>query len=159
MSFSLRRIARGLFAQPFAHVVGVGLGEELEDSGVALSRLGEPVADGEQMDVVVAEYDGGGGFIFHHPADGFGGLWSAIDEVADLDDGVGVGLKLDCGEQPPKSGEASVQVADGVGCHGSGGGRGRRGWVGVVRGFGGGAGFRFFGWSFPHGRGRRRRGR
>ena len=107
---------QGLETQPVEHFFAVGVGEDGCD-GVAAFDRAFVAADGEQVQVVVAEDHTDAAFVFHAELEDFEGFGAAVDDVADEPEGVCTVVEVDFVEQKGEFVEAALNIADCVVCH------------------------------------------
>ena len=107
---------QGLEAQPFEHFFAVGMLEDGGDGVAALDRA-FAVADGKQVQVVVAENHADAAFVFHAELEDFEGFGAAVDDVADEPEGICAVVEVDFVEQKGEFVEAALNIADCVVCH------------------------------------------
>ena len=85
---------QGLEAQPIEHFFAVGV---LEDGGDGVAALDGTfaVADGEQVQVMVAKNHADAAFVFHAELEDFEGFGAAVDDVAGQPECVGAVVETD----------------------------------------------------------------
>lgn len=107
---------QGLEAQPIEHFFAVGV---LEDGGDGVAALDGTfaVADGEQVQVMVAKNHADAAFVFHAELEDFEGFGAAVDDVAGQPECVGAVVETDFVEQGGQFVEAALNIADCVVCH------------------------------------------
>ena len=89
---------QGLETQPVEHFFAGGVLEDGGD-GVAAFDRAFTVADGEQVQVVVAENHADAAFVFHAELEDFEGFGAAVDDIADEPEGVCAVVEVDFVEQ------------------------------------------------------------
>lgn len=107
---------QGLETQPVEHFFAVGVCED-GCNGVASFDRAFAAADGEQVQVVVAENHTDAAFVFHAELEDFEGFGAAVDDVADEPEGVCAVVEVDFVEQKGEFVEAALNIADCVVCH------------------------------------------
>ena len=117
-------VQKRLISEPVHEEGSVGVAQNVVD-GVLTLQLGHAVVQGEQVKVVVAEYDMSRVPKCPHKLENFDVIWSAVDEIADEPQLVCVRGDVGGVEQLSQCGAAAVDIADDVGGHVEMGGYGR----------------------------------
>src|SRR5262245_60578702 len=103
-------------AQPSEQLIAIRRAQDFIQRVFALARLADE-RDREQMQVVIAEHDDRGVAQLLDSTQYAERFGATVDEVADEPDAVCFRVEVNLFEKPIELGAATLNVADGVGCH------------------------------------------